>query len=148
MQRHYSFTPFYANKAQYMLPIHRTAYLIISSESDKSSYQQNSNFETVNALRIGDANYVKSVSGGYTRFGNVVIFSVRFTFKTQISASVTHAIAGLPSCLNAGKFLVSDNTTGDTNTTRMAILAGTTLSIKGAYSPDVEYCISGAYIAQ
>ncbi len=102
----------------------------------------------VGSVSVGDSTYISSVSGGYVKLGRLVVFSIGFKAKTNIAQSVPNAISGLPSAVNYGRFLVYDNyTVADFSSPRFANISGTALTIKGAYTANETYYISGAYIS-
>lgn len=102
----------------------------------------------VSSVSVGDSTYISSVSGGYIKLGRLVVFSIGFKAKTNIAQSVPNAITGLPNAVNYGRFFVYDNyTIADFSSPRFANISGTALTIKGAYTANETYYISGAYIS-
>ena len=102
----------------------------------------------VSSVSVGDSTYISSVSGGYVKLGRLVVFSVGYTMSSTISQSVNSAIAGLPSAVGYGRFLVYDNpSTYDFSTPRFANITGSNLAIKGPHTAGDTYYVSGAYIS-
>ena len=102
----------------------------------------------VSSVSVGDSTYISSVSGGYIKVGRLVVFSVAYTMRAAINQSVNNAVAGLPSAVNYGRFLVYDNaSTYDFSTPRFANISGTGLAIKGPHTAGDTYYVSGAYIS-
>lgn len=102
----------------------------------------------VSGVSVGNSTYISGVSGGYVKLGKLVVFSVGYTMRTGISQSVNDAVAGFPSAVSYGRFLVYD-TQGVTDfaTPRFANIYGTGLSIKGPHTAGDTYYVSGAYIS-
>ena len=103
---------------------------------------------SVRSVYVGSSTYINSVNGGYIKIGRLVVFSVGYTMKASVSTSVSSAITGLPSPLNAARFMVYDSaSTSDYSTPRFANIDSGALSIKGAYTANTTYYVSGAYIS-
>ena len=102
----------------------------------------------VSSVSVGDSTYISSVSGGYVKLGRLVVFSIGYTMASAISQSAPGAIAGLPSVLSSGRFLVFDAlNVYDFSTPRFANVIGTTITIKGPHTAGDTYYVSGAYIS-
>lgn len=91
--------------------------------------------------------YISSVSGGYQKFGRMVVFTIYFTMKAALNTSLTDAFTGFPAASAISKFCVNDGSKADATAARFANVAGTTMSLGGPFAATGAYRVSGAYIS-
>lgn len=104
---------------------------------------------TMSSVAIGNSIYISAVSGGYIKFGRMVVFSIGYTMKAAITGSAANAVAGLPVPVGPARYLEfdKDGTTAIGSTTFANLTTTGTINLRGAHAQGDTYYISGAYIS-
>lgn len=103
----------------------------------------------INAVSTGNSTYISAVSGGYAKFGRLVVFSIAYTMRAAITNTVANAVVGLPVPVGPARFLEfdKDSTTAISSTTFCNLTTSGTINLRGAHAQGDTYYVSGAYIS-
>lgn len=92
--------------------------------------------------------YIDNLSCTYVQIGKLVVFSLSYTTKTDISNVVNGVVQNMPIALYPVKVLAGNNnsTTSYESSDRYVLVSGSSIGVFGSHTAGVVYSASGAYI--